>query len=165
MTLYDLTKKYGEGKGEGAMWSTLELVSEALESGMDTKEKNCLIRKVYGLMSDKHYNEEFAREDISKMYYKDEDGKKHFAPYWSDDALRLLFEDYHADIPEYNFWDWAVTMNMTKSDNCPLIMEWFPDADDDERNERIVRLAINWLQDDDNPYGDSKIWCYMNGNK
>lgn len=25
--------------------------------------------------------------------------------------------------------------------------------------------AINWLNDDDNPFGTSKIWCYFNSKK
>lgn len=35
---------------------------------MTAPEKNALIRKVYGVMSGKHYNEDFAREDISKIW-------------------------------------------------------------------------------------------------
>ena len=22
-------------------------------------------------------------------------------------------------------------------------------------------LAVNWINDEDNPYGESKIWCYF----
>lgn len=165
MTLYELTKKYGEGKGEGAMWSTLSLVSDAIENTMTAPEKNALIRKVYGIMSGKHYNEDFAREDIAKMYYKDDDGEKHYAPYWPDAALRSLYNEHKDEIPDYNCWDWMVTMSMIKSDNCGVLSEWFPDDDDDMRNERIVRLALNWLQDEDNPFGASKIWCYFNSSK
>ena len=160
MTLYDLTRKYGEGKGESTMWSTLSLVSNAVDS-LPLDEKNALIRKVYGVMSGKHYNEEFAREDISKMYYTDGEGK-HYAPYWTDEDLRALYEQYGGEIPGYNFWDWAVTMNMIKSDHCSLLSDWFPEDDEAERNNRIVRLAINWLQDEDNPFGQSKVWCYFN---
>lgn len=96
---------------------------------MTAPEKNALIRKVYGVMSWKHYNE-----------HKDE-------------------------IPDYNCWDWMVTISMIKSDNCGVLSEWFPDDDDDMRNERIVRLALNWLLDEDNPFGSSKIWCYFNSSK
>ena len=164
MNLYDITKKYGEGKGENTMWSTLALVSDAIET-LPPEEKSALVRRVYGVMSGKHYNEEFAREDIARMYYKDEDGVKHYAPYWPDEALRALYNDHKADVPSYNCWDWMVTMNMIKSDYCPLLFEWFPDDDDDQLDERIVQLAINWLQDEDNPFGSSKPWCYFNSGK
>ena len=162
MTLYELTKKYGDGKGEATMWSTLALVSDAVESTMTPAERNALVRKVYGVMSDGHYNEDFAKEDIAKMYYADEDGNKHYGPYWPEAALRAAYNEHKEEIPEYNFWDWSVAMNMAKSDHCPLLSEWFPDDDDDMRNERVVELALNWLRDEDNPFGTSKVWCYMN---
>lgn len=162
MTLFDLVKKYGEGGSEDTMWKTLALVSNAIESTMTAAEKNSLIRKVYGVMSGKHYNEEFAREDIAKMYYEDEEGEKRYGPYWPDEALRSLYEHYKSEIPDYNCWDWAVTMNMIKSDYCSLIKDWFPRLDNDEKTEKIVQLALTWLKDEDNPYGTSKIWCYFN---
>lgn len=161
MNLYDITKKYGEGKGESTMWSTLSLVSDAVDT-LPHAEKEALVRKVYGVMSGKHYNEEFAKEDIAKMYYKDDQGVKHYAPYWPDSDLRALYEEHIDEIPGYNLWDWMVVMNMIKSDNCNVLSEWFPDDDEDMRNEHIVRLALNWLQDEDNPFGSSKAWCYFN---
>ena len=162
MNLYELTKKYGEGKGESTMWSTLAVVSDAVESMMTEDEKSALVRKVYGVMSGKHYNEDFAREDISKMYYTDKDGVKRPGPYWPESALRSIYERHKSQIPDYNFWDWAVTMSMVKSDYCPLLTEWFPGDSEDVRNERIVRLAINWLRDEDNPFGKTKVWSYFN---
>ena len=164
MTLYELTKKYGDGKGEETMWSTVAIISEAVESKMTAHEKNALYRKVYGAMDGGHYNEDFAREDVSQMYYTDKSGSKHYGPYWTDDALRSIYNKHKSEIPEYNFWDWMVTMSMIKSDYCALLNEWFPGEDDDARNEKIVRLAINWLQDDDNPFGKTKAWCYFNSN-
>lgn len=162
MTIYELTKKYGEGRGEATMWSTVAIVSEAVEALMTEAEKNSLIRRVYGMMSDGHYNEEFAREDIAKMYYTDRDGVKRYGPYWPDSALRSIYDKIKAQIPGYNCWDWAVTMSMIKSDYCPLLTEWFPADNEDIRNERIVRLAINWLRDEDSPLGKSKTWKYFN---
>ena len=162
MTLYELTKKYGEGKGEQTMWSTMAIVSDTIEAVMTEPEKEALIRKVYGVMSGRHYNEDFAHQDIAKMYYVGKNREKHYGPYWSDQDLRSLYEMHRAEIPAYNCWDWAVTMSMIKSDYCPLLSEWFPGDDEEMRNERIVRLAVNWLQDADNPFGDTKIWSYLN---
>ena len=162
MNLYELTKKYGEGKGEETMWATLSIVSDAVEAVMTEPEKEALVRKVYGVMSGKHYNEDFAREDISKMYYVDRKGERHFGPYWSDDAVRSIYKQHKDEIPGYNCWDFAVALNMIKSDYCPLLSEWFPEDDEEMRNERIVRLALNWLKDEDNPFGPEKVWGYFN---
>ena len=162
MNLYEITKKYGDGKGESTMWATLEIVSDAVDAMMTDSEKDSLVRKIYGVMSGRHYNEEFAHQDIEKMYYKDRNGNKHYGPYWTDQALRSIYEKHKSEIPGYNCWDFAVAMNMIKSDYCPLLAEWFPGDDEEMRNERIVRLALNWLQDEDNPFGNTKIWSYLN---
>ena len=162
MTLYELTKKYGAGQGEGMMWKAVEVISDAVESGMPEEEKDELMRDVYGVMSGEHYNEEFAKEDISKMYYVASDGQRRYAPYWGDDALRSLYKKYKDEIPGYNCWDWAVTMTMMKSDYCPLLMKWFPEMNEEEKNEKYVQLSLNWLKDEDNPFGKSKTWKYLN---
>ena len=162
MNLYELTKKYGEGKGEDTMWATLAIVSDAVEAVMTEPEKDALVRKVYGVMSGKHYNEDFAREDISKMYYVDKNGVKHYAPYWSDDLIREVYNKHKAEIPEYNCWDFAVALNMSRADNHNLLLEWFPDNNEQELDKKMVELSLNWLNDPDNPYHKSKIWCYLN---
>jgi len=48
---------------------------------------------------------------------------------------------------------------MIKSDYYPLLKRWFPEEKD--LDEKIIELTVNWLNDDDNPFGDSKIWCYF----
>lgn len=51
---------------------------------------------------------------------------------------------------------------MTKSDNCPMLEKWYPDLTPEQKDEKLVEMALNWLKDDDNPYGSKKIWCYLN---
>ena len=155
MTLHELTKKYGEGKGEDTMWSTIEIVSDAIEKSMDADAKDELLRSIYGMMSDGHYNEEYAREDIADMYYTDSRGNEHHAPYWTDEQLMDLYDEYKREIPDYNCWDWAVAVTMVKSTYCHLLNDWFPDADEKEKNEKIAELAVHWLKDEST---SSKIW-------
>ena len=52
-----------------------------------------------------------------------------------------------------------VALNMIKSDNWLLLKEWFPDEKD--LQDKIIDMTINWLNDEDNPYGDSKVWGYF----
>ena len=162
MTLYELTKTYGSGKGEGMMWKSVEMISEAVEKYMPEQAKHDLKRKMYGEMSGGHYNETFAEEDIKKMYYTDKSGAKHEAPYWPTSAVREIYESVKGKIKPYNCWDFLVTMNMSKADNCNLLSEWFPNDSEEQRNERIVQMAINFLNDPDNPYSEHKIWGYLN---
>ena len=162
MNLYELTKKYSNGKGEDMMWKTLSIVSDAVESSMSEEDKKCMLRKVYGAMSDGHYNEEFAQEDVAKMFYKGPDGKDHRAPYWTVEQVRDVYASVSRQIPDYNFWDFYVTLQMTKADNCPLLTRWFPNATADEKDKMLVEMAVNWLDDPDSPSAGHKIWSYLN---
>ena len=162
MTLYELTKKHSAGKGENVMWETLQAVSEALERDMDAVSRERLTRKVYGIISDGHYNEEYAREDVSTMYYKDPSGEKHYGPYWPDNDVRALWEKAKGHIPGYCFWDYYVALNMMKADMCRLVESWFPGIGAEEKNRRLSDLAVAFLADEDSPYGMSKIWGYLN---
>ena len=162
MTLYEMTKKYGSGKGEAMMWKAVAAISEAVEEGMPEDRKHALMRRIYGEMSDGHYNEEFAAEDIAKMYYTDRKGVRHQAPYWPSSTVREIYEGVKGAIRPSAACDFEVTMNMVASDNWPLLEKWFPGMSDKERNEKTVELALNWLNDPDSPHPDSKIWNYLN---
>ena len=96
------------------------------------------------------------------MYYVDESGERHYAPYWDDGALLSIYQDNKERVPGYNQWDWMVLMNMIKSDNCRLYSGWFPEAGEAELNEKYVQASVNWLRDEDNPFGKSKVWGYLN---
>lgn len=163
MTLYETIKKYGNGKGEAMMWRSVETISDAIEKYMSEEDVESLVRMVYGDMEGCHYNEQYAMEDVEKMYYTGEDGKKHYAPYWTENQVRSVYDQIHTLIPkEYNFWDFFVVLQMMRSDNYNMLKKWFPDATQEEHDKKTVDLAVTWLNDEDNPYGTSKIWGYLN---
>lgn len=145
------------------MWKTLAFVSEAIEKGMPEEDKHHLMRQVYGKMSGDHYNEEFAKEDVAKMYYRDNTGSEYHAPYWTVDQVKDVYDRISGEIPEYNFWDFYVTLQMVKADNCPVIMKWLPNSTPDERDRMLVDMAVNWLNDPDTKHPGTKIWNYLNG--
>lgn len=161
MTLYDIIKSNSNGKGEGLMWSSVELISKFVDEHMDESDKDKLMCKVFGLMSGGHYNEEFAEKQISKMYYQDKGGRKHKAPYWSEEEVEDIYEEIKSRIPSYNLYDFIVTMNMKGSDEWYLIHSWFPDITPDQFTKKVAESALNWLMDEDWPT-KSKIWDYFN---
>ena len=162
-TLYEFTKKNSTGKGEDMMWKTVQLLSDSIEQHYDEKEKSELMRSLHDMMLGKHYDECYAMQDVEKMYYTDEDGKKHYAPYWTEEQVRQVYETVKTKLPkEYNFWDFYVTLQMVKSDNYALLKAWFTSDESVERDKKFIQMAINWLNDPDNPYGDAKIWGYLN---
>ena len=55
-----------------------------------------------------------------------------------------------------------VALNMIKSDYCPLLKRWFPDESKEDHIRRLVALTVNWLSDEDNPFGTEKVWLYFN---
>ena len=163
MNLYDLTKQYGEGKGESMMWTTLSIVSQAIDDSMEQEAREHLLRKLYGKMSNGHYNKEYAHEDVAKMYYFNDSGDQEAAPYWTEPQVKNVYDSVASAIPgEYNFWDFYVTLQMSRADNYNILKLWYPDVTSQEKDEKYVELAVNWLNDPDNPYGNSKIWKYLN---
>ena len=163
-TLYEIIKTHYADKGEDTMWKSTKIISEAVEKSMPEDERECLKRDVYELMVGRHFDERFAKEAVSKMYYIDDNNEKMYAPYWTEQTVREIYEGVKDKILGYNFWDWFVTMHMIASNNHALLMEWFPDEDMADREKRYVQMSVNWLRDDDNPFGkDTKIWGYING--
>ena len=157
-----MTKRLGKGQGEGMMWETVRIVSDAVEKSMSDKDREALQAKLYGILSGGHYDEDFATEAVSKMYYVDSDGNKRRAPYWTIPQVNEIYESVKGNFPEaYNEWDFYVTFQMVASDMWKLIHDWWPDITQEEFAEKISDATVNWLNDEDDPYGDKKIWCYL----
>lgn len=162
MTFLEITKKYGEGKGEDMMWKTVALVSRSLENSMPEDDLNRLKKTVYSMLTGGHYDKDFATDTVEGMYFVDKSGNEHRAPYWPADTVMDIYESIKTKIPNYNCWDFYVALNMVASDNWCLLNRWFPDMTDAERDEKFVEMAVNWLDDPDSPYGNEKAWGYFN---
>ena len=143
-TLYDITKRLSNGKGESVMWETIKMVSGAVENSMPDKDKSELMSKVYGMLSGGHFDEDHAVDVVSKMYYIDKDRSKRYGPYWTIPQVMEVYEKVKERIPSaYNEWDFFVTLQMQKSDMCPLLQHWFPNATAEEMDAKLVELAVN----------------------
>lgn len=163
MEVKDLIKKYGEGKGEATMWKSVAVISEMLEEKLTPEEKVCLEKKLYALMQGEHYDEYFAKMQVKQMYYTDPKGEKHYAPYWTDDDVKQVYAAYRGKIRgDVTLWDFYVALNMTKSDNCNLFKSWWPDADVPTMTQKIAEATVNWLNDEDSPQGEARVWRYFN---
>lgn len=162
MSIYSILKDGLKGEGSDKMWCTTKLLSDYIDEYIPEKQKNILMTKVYYSMNGGHFNDEFAEIAMEKMYYIDETGSKHYAPYWTGEEVMGIYNTVRNKIPAYNFYDFEVTLNMVKSDNCLKLKKWFPDATKEEMLEKLVEEAVNYLDDEDNPYGSEKIWRYLN---
>lgn len=165
MDLHNLIKKYGEGQGKDTMWNTVSIISDFVEKTRSEHPEAYreLMKRVYASLVGGHFNEDFGLEQIRHMYYKDDNGIKHYAPYWTDEQMAKAYNVAKAAIPsEYTPWDFLVTMNMMASDNHALMEQWFPAATDEELTSKYIDLAINFLDDEDAPHAKTKIWSYFN---
>lgn len=115
------------------------------------------------LMNGGHYDECFAKMAVSKMYYT-EDKEKHYAPYWMSSEIESIWNKVNSELEEsdYTMWDFYVTMNMLMYDNYRLLEGRYPNSSKDEKTKIIIEDAINYLNDEDNPFGSEKIWGYLN---
>ena len=146
-------KKYGSNE------STINLLCDKIKQYVPEDEQELLSKNIYESIQGPHFDEDFAKCQMRKMYYE-EDGVKYYAPYWGD-ISGIYLQHKKKLVHPYNKWDFMVTLNMIKSDNYILLKQWFPEADDKELLDKMIELTINWLNDEDNPYGDGKIWGYF----
>ena len=164
MTTKQLIQKYGEGKGTDTMWKSVDMISEVLDDKLSPEEKSCLEKKLYAMMNGEHYDEHFAHKQVEHIYYTDLQGVKHQAPFWTDDDVKQVYAAYKSRIKgDVNFWDFYVALNNTKADNCNLFRQWWPDADVSTMTQKIAEATVNWLNDEDAPQGDARVWRYFNG--
>ena len=160
-TIYDIIKDSGAEQGVDVMWETTRVISDAIEESMPEEAKEELYAKLYGHLSNGHYNEEFAMHAVEEMFYTDEIGNAHYAPYWTIAVVKEWYDSVKAEIPNYNLYDFYVTINMIASDNHNLLVKWFPSDTAEDREKKYVALAVNWLKDED-WHEHNKIWHYLN---
>jgi hypothetical protein len=162
MDVYSILKDGFRGEGSDKMWCITRILSDAIEEYVPEKQGDILKTKIHYSVKGGHFDEGFADTAISRLYYISPDGVKHQAPYWDESEVRPIYNSVKSKIPSYNFYDFYVTLNMVKSDNCNKLRRWFPQATDEEILDKLVEEAVNYLDDEDNPYGTEKIWRYLN---
>ena len=153
MDVMELVQKYGKGQGEAKMWASVAVLSEALEPMKETDKENywCILRKMYGVMSDGHYNEEFAMYDVGMIEYTGRNGEKKRGGYWSADQVDEATRGFR--FPSgVNKWDKFVGFNLMYSDLCRKM--------DDA--QVLDAAYLFYFADEDWPGGSStKVWDYV----
>lgn len=164
MTIYEVLKKYGTGKGEATMWQTTKMVSDALMPMMNERpdEYWALIKNIYAEVAGPHFNEEFGKWQIEQMYYVDKEGRKVMSPHWTKSQYQMVYENNRNKLKKaYTAWDFAVTLEMLYSDYVMLFHEWFPTASESDMDTHFVQMAIAYLNDPDDAE-EGKIWFKYN---
>lgn len=165
MTYFDLIKEYGKGKSEAVMWASTKRVSDFLEKIKETHKNEYwdIVKDTYALMCGEHYNEEFATWRIEQMFLKDKAGNIHRSPHWTKAEYKAVYEAFKGKLKDssYNCWDFAVTLEMQRTDYYNMLKDWMPDATDEEIDKKVISMSLAYLNDDDGE--DGKIWKRFEG--
>ena len=131
------------------------------ECGFTEEEERIVKRNLLYWMERKHhFDEQLGRACIANIYSFDDDVHKKYAPYFGFDELKDDYDRLSWNIPDYNFWDFAVTMNKMYADHIDVVGKWSKNKD--TIRKRISELAISFLCDESTNHPTDKIWWYMN---
>ncbi len=161
MDFVQLIQRYQEQTTPDQMLEVTKVIGKFVATHANEKELHLLYKDIYGVISEGHYDRHFAEDAIEGMYYEDEDGDKHRAPYFTEEEIEDAFERHKDDISDYTIHDLSVTMNMLRSDNNRFLEKYA--HSESEKKAMVTCMAIEYLQDPDAPHPTSKIWWYMNG--
>lgn len=164
MSIYNHIIEHEDILTKDNLLNIIHVLSNKVSDHLDKEEKHYLKRKIWCIISDGHYNEKYAEEDVAKMYIHTNNGN-FYAPFYKLEKTTQIYDSLKKSndiLSNYNKYDFYVVMNMIKSDNYNLYKKRFPGYNDNMLDELFVEDALNWLDDMDNPYGTSKVWKYLN---
>lgn len=162
MNLVELITKYQSDATPEQMVKVTKIIGKFVAMHAEEDDLLKLYKEIYGVVGNGHFNDFFAEAQIKKMVFEDGNDVEHRAPYYTAAKTQEIYETVKDEIRPYNQWDFAVVLNMIYSDNYNLMKKWFPEDSEEQMMDRMVDLAVNWLRDDDNPYGKCKAWGYFN---
>ena len=150
-----ITDYANNGGDEKKMWASVAVTSDAMEylKEVAPEKYECLMRKLSEALYGKHYNEEMALHDVSKMHSTDAEGNKRHGAYWTVDQIESATSSM--SFPKaVTKWDKFVAFNAFAHDLGKKLTD-----------EQILDAAyLFWFADEDWS-SDGKIWDYMSASK
>lgn len=155
----EMIKDY-QAKGFGSekkMWASIDVMEEAMiclkEKDPEAYEE--AMRNLHEVFCGPHYNEHFAKEDVSYMRHKNKSGKEEKGEHWNMNQAVSAIKG--TSLPSgVTDWDIYVALNANWHDKEVKFTDWWGA----EADKHIIDDAINfYFQDEDAPEG--KIWLYM----
>lgn len=95
------------------------------------------------------------------MYHTNNKGIKIDAPLFSIEATKKIYDRRIRPLnKDVTMWDVYVALNAQYHDNINLYEKWFPNATNNEIEDKIVEATIsNWFEDED--ASSDKVWEYF----
>jgi len=117
------------------------------------------LREVHEAINGPHYNEEYARYDVSQMHHKDAAGKVVEGEHWGIGDARAVFTKWKAKLPiDTTDYDVYVIINATYHDMITVKLAMGKTQEEAE-NEIIEEGITFYLLDADAV--PNKLWEYM----
>lgn len=152
------------GANEDKIWGALEDMEEVLED-LEMSKKELYwetMRDLHERFKGEHFNEEYARHEVSKLYHTDHEGKRCVGEKFSMNKAEEVHMNFKSVIPsQYTLFDVYVAINTHFHDYCNLYRNWFKGEDMIVIEHKIIESAItHWFRDEDF-VGKGKIWQYF----
>lgn len=153
MDYFDLIKEAkGKGIATDKIWQSLSALSDVLEIVEEEHPHEYweMMRDQHEIMYGCHYDEQFAKYDVSKIHYTNREGQKMTGSHWTKDQVVEATKGYTFPVGTTD-WDKYVALNVFYADTCLV----FDDA-------QIIKGGIQFFfKDEDGPSDGGKIWRYM----
>lgn len=108
-----------------------------------------------------HFDEEYAKWQVSTMYHTADNGKICKGEIYNYDCAKNVFDKYVRNInSSITVWDVYVAINAQYHDYIRLYSEWFRNINKNELDNKIIESAITfYFKDEDS--GSTKTWNYF----
>ena len=151
MNFEEMISRYSQDADNVKMNRLTRCLSTHLEAFRSAHEDryDSLMRRIFGILNDGHYDETYAAKEISGIEYTDRHGEKAHGSHWTLAQAEAMMKD--VDLPQGTCkYDWWVALSATYSDLCTVL---------DDRQIADV-ACMYWFRDED-WNTDTKIWDYM----
>lgn len=119
------------------------------------------MRKLHESIKGAHFDEEYAKWQVSTMYHTADNGKICKGEIYNYDCAKNVFDKYVRNInSSITVWDVYVAINAQYHDYIRLYSEWFRNINKNELDNKIIESAITfYFKDEDS--GSTKTWNYF----
>lgn len=132
------------------------------ECGLDAIQTENAFRYIqYCKNGVSHFDEYTARGCIATMYYYSDDTHREYAPFFDYNEVKREYENVAEQIPDYNVWDFAVTVNLVYSNHHDLVKKWSKNKE--SAIKKVSELSVSFLNDEDTNHPTDKIFWYVCG--
>lgn len=128
---------------------------------MDDEEFWDFMKDLHEDIEGKHFNEIYAKYQVSKMHHHDNKGNVIKNPIFDEHETEMIYNTHSKSLSKaITKWDLYVALNAQYNDNMKLYKKWFPEASEDEIKHKVIEATIvDWFADED--ADDEKVWKYF----